>query len=69
MKDTKTYQGIITDALPSCQFKVKENETGTERRVYISGRMRINRIICIIGDRVEFTLSLDKTNGRIIKRL
>ena len=59
--------GVVIDALPDTKFKVKLND-GTEILAYLAGKMRINYIKVIIGDKVTVELSPDRTKGRIIFR-
>jgi len=59
--------GTIIDALPDTKFKVKLND-GREILAYLAGKMRINYIKVMIGDKVTLELSPDGTKGRIIFR-
>ena len=60
--------GIITDILPNTNFKVKL-ENGHEILVHISGKMRMNYIRILQGDKVTVELSpYDLTKGRITYR-
>ena len=63
-----TITGIVTEALPDTQFKVK---IGPEREilVYLAGRMRLHRIRVLVGDKVELVLDAYGGRGRIIRRL
>lgn len=61
--------GEVIEALPSTLFKVRV-ENGDEILAHLSGRMRINFIRILPGDRVKVELSLyDSNRGRIIQRL
>ena len=63
-----TFNGTVVEALPNTTFKVKiDNET--EILAHLSGRMRLNFIRVLVGDRVEVELAIDKRRGRIIRRL
>lgn len=61
--------GVVIDTLPNTLFLVKlENEH--EILCHLSGRMRINYIRIIVGDKVEVEISpYDLSKGRISKRL
>jgi translation initiation factor IF-1 len=60
--------GVITEALSNAMFKVKL-ENGHEILATISGKMRMNYIRILPGDKVGVELSLyDLTRGRIIFR-
>ena len=59
--------GIVVEALPDTKFKVKLND-GREVLAYLAGKMRMNYIKVIIGDKVTLELSPDGTKGRIVFR-
>jgi translation initiation factor IF-1 len=60
--------GTITDTLPNAMFKVKL-ESGHEILAHISGKMRMNFIKILVGDKVTVELSpYDLTKGRITYR-
>ncbi len=63
-----TGKGVVTEALPSTLFRVKM-EDDAEILAYLSGKMRMNRIKVLIGDKVEIILDPYGGKGRIIKRL
>lgn len=68
-----TVRGVVTEALPSTLFRVEiEGENAGEQKeilAYLSGKMRMNRIKVLIGDKVEVVLDSYGGKGRIIKRL
>ena len=60
--------GIVKEVLPSAMFRV-QLENGHSVLARISGKMRMNYIRIIIGDKVKVELSpYDLTRGRIIYR-
>lgn len=59
--------GIVIEALPNANFKVKL-DNGKEILTHLSGKMRLNFIRVLVGDRVEIEVSIDETRGRIIRR-
>jgi len=60
--------GIIKEVLPSAMFRV-QLENGHSVLARISGKMRMNYIRLIIGDKVKVELSpYDLTRGRITYR-
>ncbi|MCX7846167.1 MAG: translation initiation factor IF-1 [Dictyoglomaceae bacterium] len=60
--------GTVKEALPNATFKV-ELDNGFEILAYVSGKMRMNFIRVMPGDRVKVELSpYDLTKGRIIYR-
>jgi translation initiation factor IF-1 len=66
--DVLEVDGIVTDSLPNATFKVKL-DTGHELLCHISGKIRMNYIRIVPGDKVKVELnpySLDK--GRITYR-
>ena len=57
--------GTIVEVLPSSFFNV-ELDNGHIVRCTISGKMRINNIQLVLGDRVKIEMSpYDLNNGRI----
>ncbi len=60
--------GTVIEALPNTSFKVELNDQ-REVLAYLSGKMRMNRIKVLVGDRVDVVLDQYGTKGRIIKRL
>ena len=61
------FNGTIVEALPNTTFKVKL-DNGVEVLAHLSGKMRLNFIRVLVGDRVELELSEDKKRGRITRR-
>ncbi len=64
-------EGVVVEALPNILFRVKLASQPEDKEIlaYLAGKMRINRIRVLVGDRV--TLLLDPYGGkaRIVKRL
>ena len=61
-------EGIVTEALPNTTFKVKLTN-GYVVTAGISGKLRMNYIKILPGDKVTMELSTyDLTKGRIIWR-
>lgn len=68
-KEVIQKEGIVTDALPNANFKVLM-ENNHEVLCHISGKIRINFIKIMPGDKVIVELSpYDLTKGRIVKRM
>ena len=66
--DVIEVDGIVTDALPNANFKVKL-ENGHEVLAHISGKLRMNYIKILPGDKVKVELSpYDLSKGRITWR-
>ena len=58
-------EGVIVETLPNAMFKV-ELENGHVIIAHISGKMRMNYIKLLPGDRVKVEMSpYDLTKGRI----
>ena len=67
-EDVIKVEGVVTDALPNTNFKVKL-ENGHEILAHISGKLRMHYIRILPGDRVTVELSpYDLTRGRITWR-
>ena len=66
--DVIEFEGIVTEALPNATFKVKlPNEHIVTAK--ISGKLRMNYIRILPGDKVTIELSpYDLSKGRIIWR-
>lgn len=66
MRDRNTIKGIVLESLPNLEYMV-ELEGGKQKRCYMAGKMRLNKIRVLIGDRVEI---VDCGNvGRIVRRM
>lgn len=62
-------EGVITEALPNAMFRVKL-ENGHMVLAHVSGKMRMNFIRILPGDKVKLELSpYDLTRGRITFRV
>lgn len=68
-KKDNAITGVVTEALPNTFFKVKRDDNGEEFLSYLSGKMRLNRIRVLIGDRVFVEIDPYGGKGRIVKRL
>ena len=67
-KNAIEVMGTVVDAQPNAMFKVKL-ENGFEVLAHISGKIRMNYIRTLPGDRVRVELSpYDLTRGRITWR-
>lgn len=62
-------QGLVVEALPNASFKV-ELDNGHEILAHVSGKIRMNFIKILPGDRVIVEITpYDLSKGRITKRL
>ncbi len=67
-EDVIEVEGTIMEALPNTQFRV-ELDNGHNVLAHISGRMRMNYIRILPGDKVKVELSpYDLDRGRITYR-
>jgi translation initiation factor IF-1 len=67
-EDAIEVEGTITEALPNTQFRV-ELDNGHNVLAHISGKMRMNYIRILPGDKVKVELSAyDLDRGRITYR-
>ncbi len=62
-------EGIVLENLPNARFRVKLEEGDLEMLAHVSGKMRMNYIRILPGDRVRVELSpYDLARGRIVYR-
>ena len=67
-QDVIEVEGTVVEALPNTNFKV-ELENGHQILAHISGKLRMNYIKILPGDKVKVELSpYDLTKGRITWR-
>jgi translation initiation factor IF-1 len=67
-EDLIEVDGVVKEALPNALFRV-ELESGHVVLAHISGKIRMNFIRILPGDKVKMELSpYDLTRGRIIFR-
>ncbi len=67
-EDVLEVEGTILEALPNAQFKV-ELSNGHQILAHISGKLRMNYIRILPGDKVTVEMSpYDLTKGRITWR-
>ena len=67
-EDVIEVEGTVVETLPNTNFKV-ELENGHQILAHISGKLRMNYIRILPGDKVTLEMSpYDLTKGRIIWR-
>ncbi len=67
-EDVIEVEGTVVEAMPNTMFKV-ELENGHQVSAHISGKLRMNFIRILPGDKVTIELSpYDLTKGRIVWR-
>lgn len=68
-KEKLIFEGIVTEALPNANFKVELQNSQTVL-CHISGKIRLNYIKILAGDKVQVEMSpYDLKRGRIVRRL
>ena len=67
-EDVIEVEGVVVEALPNTNFKV-ELENGHQVLAHISGKLRMNYIKILPGDKVKLELTpYDLNRGRITWR-
>jgi translation initiation factor IF-1 len=64
-----TVSAQVIEALPNAFFRLKRADTGEEMLAYLAGKMRLNHIRVLVGDRVMVELDPYGGKGRLVKRL
>jgi translation initiation factor IF-1 len=68
-EDVIEVEGVVIDALPNAMFKV-QLENGHEVLAHVSGKLRMNYIRIVPGDKVKLEMSpYDLSKGRITWRV
>ena len=67
-KNINETEGVVLESLPNTLFKVDLGE-GKEVLAYLSGKMRLNRIKVLIGDRVRLIIDPYGGRARITRRI
>lgn len=68
-KEFFEVEGVVVESLPNAQFRVKL-DNGIIITAYLSGKMRMNYIRVVEGDRVKVEISpYDLEKGRITYRI
>ncbi len=66
--DALEVEGVVTESLPNAMFRV-ELPDGHSILAHVSGKVRLNFIKILPGDRVKVELSpYDVSRGRIVHR-
>ncbi|MFA5742571.1 MAG: translation initiation factor IF-1 [Candidatus Paceibacterota bacterium] len=62
-------EGVVVESLPNAYFRVSLNDDSSIVLAHLAGKLRINRIKILPGDKVTVELTpYDKTRGRITYR-
>ncbi len=62
LKSRNTAKGTVVEALPDTLFRVELEGSKEVVLAYLAGKMRMNRIRVLIGDKVD--LDIDPYGGR-----
>lgn len=68
VNEQATAKGVITEALPNTLFRVRLEGEDQEILAYLSGKMRMNRIKVLVGDKVELVIDPYGGKARISRR-
>ena len=71
VKSKNAATGIVVEALPNTLFRVKLDGSDPEQVIlaYLAGKMRMNHIRVLIGDKVELELDPYGGKGRVTRRI
>lgn len=69
MNNSKENQleGVVVESLPNTTFRVRL-DNGEEILAHLSGKMRVNFIRILVGDKVLVELPPGSSRGRIVYR-
>jgi translation initiation factor IF-1 len=68
-RDVIEVEGTVTEALPNAMFRVVLNDNGHTVLAHLSGRIKLNFVRIVPGDKVRVELSpYDLSKGRITWR-
>ncbi|MDD3488005.1 MAG: translation initiation factor IF-1 [Candidatus Pacebacteria bacterium] len=63
-------EGVVIESLRNAMFRVRLNEGGEEILAHLAGKLRLNYIKVLLGDKVVVEVSpYDSKRGRIVYRL
>ena len=68
-KSKNPASGTVVEALPNTLFRVELQDSKEVILAYLAGKMRMNRIRVLIGDRVELELDPYGGRARVTRRL
>ena len=68
-KSNNIATGTVKEALPNTLFRVELDNSNEVVLAYLAGKMRMNRIRVLIGDKVELELDPYGGRARITRRL
>ncbi len=71
-QDKEKIIGTVIEALPNTMFKARFKDAegnDAEMLTFLAGKMRLNRIRVLVGDKIEIEIDEYGGKGRIVKRL
>ncbi|MFA6554170.1 MAG: translation initiation factor IF-1 [Candidatus Paceibacterota bacterium] len=68
-KPNNSATGTVVEALPNTLFRVKLENKEEIILAYLAGKMRMNRIRVLIGDKVELEIDPYGGKARVTRRL
>ncbi|MEI6396985.1 MAG: translation initiation factor IF-1 [Candidatus Taylorbacteria bacterium] len=68
LKSGNTAKGTVVEALPDTLFRVEIEGTKEVVLAYLAGKMKMNRIRVLIGDKVELVIDPYGGRARITRR-
>ncbi len=68
-KPKNSASGTVVEALPNTLFRVELEGTNEVILAYLAGKMRMNRIRVLIGDKVELEIDPYGGKARITRRM
>lgn len=66
MKNEQSVRGVVSEMLPNGLFRV-DLETKANVIAYVAGRMKLNRVRVLVGDKVDVVL--DPHGGKATNRI
>ncbi len=67
--EVKKETGVVVEALPNTLFRIQCEGEENLTLAYLAGKMRLNRIKVIVGDKVEFIRDPYGGKARVTRRL
>jgi translation initiation factor IF-1 len=68
-KNIPNTLGTVVEALPDAIFRVQLEGKESPILAFLSGKMRLNRIRVLIGDKVELEIDPYGGKSRIVRRM
>jgi translation initiation factor IF-1 len=65
----EAQEGVVEEAFPGMTFKVRLKDSERDVLAHLSGKMKINHIRVMPGNRVLVEMGPDGRRGRIVRRL